>query len=217
LIGPQIPGPSWLHSLNAGLKLAVLAIASLLLFPVSEPAVLALALGFVLCGYASLGRRGFVALRGLKSLLPVLLFVYVAHVLLGTAESGLVVVLRLAALVLFAYLVTLTSRMDAVIDAVRPVFVPLRVLGLSEKRIALAIALVLRFVPVLAGLAGQLSDAHRARSGRPGRLKVVAPLCLQALNAADHVAEALAARGGADSEPVPGRVQQAGRSPVHDG
>lgn len=215
MIAPQIPGPSWLHSLNAGPKLLALAACSLLLFPVSDPRVLGGALLVVLGGYASLGRRGAAALAGLKSLLPVLLLVFAAHVFLGTAASGLVVVLRLTALILLAYLVSLTSRMDAVIDAIRPLFRPLHRIGLSDRRIALAIALVLRFVPVLAGLGGQLSDAHRARSGRPGRLKVVAPLCLQALNAADHVAEALAARGGAD--PDPGRTQNMERFLGHDG
>ncbi|SDU37472.1 energy-coupling factor transporter transmembrane protein EcfT [Stappia sp. ES.058] len=215
MIAPQIRGPSWLHDLSVRVKLAVLALSSVLLFPVADPFVLGICLTLVLALYASLGLRGFHALASLKTLLPVLLFIFVAHVLLVSRSTGTVVVLRLATLILLAYLVTLTSRMDAVIEALRPLLRPLRVIGLSETRVALAIALVLRFVPVLAGLGAQLSEAHRARSGRPGRFKVVAPLCLQALNAADHVAEALAARGGVD--PQPDNLAITGNRPRHDG
>jgi biotin transport system permease protein len=202
VIGGYIPGDSVLHRLPAGGKLLMLAFASLVLFPVNDPRLLCLALGAVLCLFPVLGRGGLHALRALKPLVAILAFVLALHALLGSFSLGLIVSLRLATLVLLATLVTVTTRMDSMMDALRPVLRPVAWFGLSERRLALAVALVVRFTPFIVDLGRQLQEAYRARSGRRGHVKLVAPLCLQALNAADHVAEALAARGGADPLPV---------------
>jgi biotin transport system permease protein len=68
---------------------------------------------------------------------------------------------------------------------------------LPAKPVAIAIALMIRFIPVMAERAARLSEAWRARSPRRTRVRLVAPLALGALDDADHVAEALRARGGA--------------------
>ena len=198
MIAVYLPGRTWMHALPARLKLLMLAIGSIVLFPVSEPVLLAFFLTGVLALVLSLGRSALTALGRLTALLPVLGVLLLFHFVLGTFESGLVAVLRLSTLLILAYLVSLTTRMDAMIDALAPLLIPLSWIGLSERRLAMAIALVLRFTPVLAALGLQLGAAYRARTGRSGRFKLVAPLCLQALNAADHVADAIAARGGID-------------------
>lgn len=197
MIGLYLETRSPLHLVPAGWKLLGLALASLALFPLDDPLVLLVCLAVSLSGYALLGRQGLSALAALRSLALILAFVLGLHALLGSVETGLLVSLRLATLFLLASLVTLTTRMDEMIDALRPVLRPAAWIGLSERRLALAIALVIRFTPVIVDMGSRLQEAHRARSGRKGHVKLVAPLCLQALNAADHVAEALAARGGA--------------------
>lgn len=216
MIGLYLEQRSPLHLVPAGWKLLGLALASLLLFPLRDPVVLLACLAGSLSGYALLGRQGLSALRALRPLAMVLAFVLGLHALLGSFETGLLVGLRLATLFLLASLVTLTTRMDEMIDALRPVLRPVAWVGLSERRLALAIALVIRFTPVIVDMGSRLQEAHRARSGRKGHVKLVAPLCLQALNAADHVAEALVARGGADPA-LSGEPEGAGRPDGQEG
>jgi biotin transport system permease protein len=72
----------------------------------------------------------------------------------------------------------------------------LRRLGLPTQILETAIPLVIRFSPVLIAKAGQLVEAWRARSRRRPGWQLVLPLSLAALDDADHVAEALRARGG---------------------
>lgn len=201
MIGLYLEQRSPLHRVPAGWKLLGLALASLALFPLGDPLVLLACLAASLSGYALLGRQGLSALQALRPLAMILGFVLGLHALLGSFETGLLVALRLATLFLLANLVTLTTRMDEMIDALRPVLRPVAWIGLPERRLALAIALVIRFTPVIVDMVHRLQEAHRARSGRKGHIKLVAPLCLQALNTADHVAEALAARGGAAPDP----------------
>jgi len=60
----------------------------------------------------------------------------------------------------------------------------------------IAVALVVRYTPVLMLKGEMLVQAWRARSNKKSHLRVVFPLCLVAIDDAEHVAEALAARGG---------------------
>ena len=74
---------------------------------------------------------------------------------------------------------------------------PLTRLGLPGDRIALAVALVIRFIPVLTERITLIRCAWSARSPRPPGWRLMVPAALAALDEAEHVAEALRARGGA--------------------
>ncbi|MCA1298368.1 CbiQ family ECF transporter T component [Stappia indica] len=202
MTGVYLEGRSWLHRLPAWVKLVCLAVMSMLLFPVTDLTLLAGALAGTLSIYASLGRSALAALTALRPVFFLLVCLLLFHLVLGSLATGLVMLLRLVCLVLLASIVSLTTRLDDMIDALAPVLRPAELVGLSRRRLALAIALVLRFAPQLAAAGGQLGAAYRARTGRRGGLRLVAPLALQALNTADHVAEAIAARGGVDPRPV---------------
>jgi biotin transport system permease protein len=88
----------------------------------------------------------------------------------------------------------LTTRFDALLATFASLMRPFARLGLPVERIALAMAMAVRFVPVLAARAGDLSRAWRARSPRRPRHRLLTPLALAALDEADHAAEALRAR-----------------------
>jgi biotin transport system permease protein len=63
--------------------------------------------------------------------------------------------------------------------------------------LALAFALVIRFIPVMLDHLTRITDAWSARSPRRPRWRVLVPATLAALDDADRAAEALRARGGA--------------------
>ena len=106
------------------------------------------------------------------------------------------VALKLLALVGLANLVTMTSRLDDIVAVVTNLFLPLRRLGLKPAAVALAFALVLRFIPALARKGGDMHDAWKCRSTRRVSWPVLIPMCLAALDDAEVVADALRARGG---------------------
>ncbi|MCB1367003.1 MAG: energy-coupling factor transporter transmembrane protein EcfT [Rhodobacteraceae bacterium] len=185
------------HRWPAGLKLAGLSAATFLMFLTDDPWLLLAALGGVVAVYAIGGWR-FLA-TGLRLLRPVWVFVVVVaawHLYTGDLAGGSAVVLRLLAAVGMANLVTMTTRLSDMIAVIRLLLAPLRRVGLSTGALEIAIALVIRFVPVLAQKGGNLAEAWRARSPRRAGWRIVAPLALMALDDAEHVAEALRARGG---------------------
>ncbi len=197
MLGLALPGPSWAHRLPAGAKLAALALAVLALLPVSRPLPLLLAGAGVAALHVTLGPRALAA--GARMLRPLLWFVGVIvlyHLATGEPLLGAVIALRILVLVGLANLVTLTTPLTEITAVAEWIFAPLRHLGINPRAPALAIALFLRFVPVLQARAGALSDAWRARSPRRAGPRILVPLVLGTLDDAEHVAEALRARGG---------------------
>src|SRR6056297_1033623 len=125
---------------------------------------------------------------------------------LCAATVGLVVLDSLAAMLLanaavaLANLVTMTSRFDDLVEVVMWGLAPLARLGVNTAPIGFAIVLVVRFIPVMLDKARLLIDAWRARSPRRPGWQVALPITLVAVDDAEHVAEALRARGGFDMD-----------------
>ena len=122
--------------------------------------------------------------------------ILVWHALTDDLARGAMLAARILATVALANLVTMTTRLEDLIAVVDTLLRPLERLGLRPGLIGFAIALVLRFTPVLLDKGRALAEAWRARSPRRAGWRVVIPLTLVTLDDAEHVAEALKARGG---------------------
>lgn len=205
MISGYLARDSVLHRLPAGAKLGGLAVLTLLLVPVTSPLVLIGALVVVLCVYLALGRDAVRRLAFLRTLLPLFLIIGVVHALANDWWSATGAVVRIVLMILLADLVTMTTTMQAMMDALAPVMRPLRVFGLDPRRLSLAVALVLRFVPVLLEAWRARGEAWRARTGRRVSFRLVAPFLAEALRMADQVAESLDARGFGRGGPGRGR------------
>lgn len=187
------------HRVPAAAKLAALSAATFGLFLTDDPRVMIAALAGTGALYAS-GGRLFIA-GGLRALRPLAFFVAVVllwHGWAGEPMQGLVISLRMGVAVGLANLVTMTTRLEDMTDVVIWLARPLRRLGLSPEVLGFAIALVIRFTPVLLDKGRKLAEAWRARSPRRANWRIALPLALLAIDDAEQVAEALRARGGLD-------------------
>ena len=206
MIAGYLPGRSLLHRTPAGVKLIALALLSILILPLTDPVVLAMALAAVLIVYASFGRRGLTRILEWRSLLPLLVIIFLLQIWAATPAVAVASVLRIAVMVLIADLVTLSTRLQDMMDALAVPMRPLARLGLDPARLSLAVALVLRFVPVLLASWRGREEAWRARSPRRPGLVLIGAFFSGALSTADQVAEALDARGfGAPPPDTPER------------
>lgn len=194
-LGLYRPGRSPLHRAPAWLKLLVLVVVGALSVLLDEPWQVGTALALVLLGYVVARVPLRVMLRQGRPLVWLLGGVAVFHVLVSGWERAVVVVGVLVALVLLAALVTLTTRTTDLVDVLVGCLRPLRVVGVDAERVGLLLALAIRSVPVVVGLASEVRDAQRARglSARPTAYAV--PLVIRSLRHADELGEALVARG----------------------
>jgi biotin transport system permease protein len=187
-----------LRRATAGAKLLALALGTTALFLTSGVWIAAAALAGVVALHLVGDPRALpFALRRLWPLWPFALVAVLWHLWRGTPVEGAGVLLRMAAAVMAANLVTMTTRLDDMIAALTRALSSLRPL-IPPRRLALALALAIRFVPDLMQSAARLAEAWRARSPRRPFHRLLPPLTLAAIDTADHAAEALRARGGTD-------------------
>lgn len=188
--------PTWLHRVGAGTKLLGLALAGTALFTVSQPAVLAGAAAVVLAMLASLGRAARPATRTLVSIVVASALIVGFHWLAASPMIGIISALRLLSASVLGVMLTLTTRFDALLDAFEMALSPLAMLGLKTDKIALALGLMLRFTEHFFVQWRRLDDAHRARTGRAGGFRLLAPLTIRMLIVSRAVGDALTARSG---------------------
>lgn len=187
---------TWLHRWSAGRKLACMALLGTLLFLLSAPWALALAALACTLLWRSLGLATRVARRLMVSVLAAALLVAVFHLWMGRPDVAAVSALRLACASTLGVALTVSTRPTDLLLVLDALLAPLARLGLQPGRVSLQLALMLRFTEHFFVQWKRLDEAHRLRTGRPGGLRLIAPLTVQMLQRAQRVADALYARLG---------------------
>ena len=195
MIGGHLYPQTWLHHLSASLKLLALLVMTIFFVAQQYWLVFAFALGVVLAVYASLGRQALRRLLQLRALLPLLLIIYGLQLYTSGYNQAAVSAGRLLLMIMLADLVTMTTPMQMMLDTIAPLFKPFERFGVNARKMALAIALVIRFIPVLFDIWTRRREAWRARTSRRVPMLLIKLFLLDTLQMADHVAEALDARG----------------------
>jgi biotin transport system permease protein len=191
------PVEIWAHRLPAGTKLAALGVTTLGLFALSSPWPVAAAALAVAALYLSGGWQfARVSARLLRPLWPFVVIIAIWHLWQRDLTGGATIILRIITTVAAANLVTMTTRLSDIIAVIAWAARPLAVFGLQPRVLALAVALVIRFIPVMLLRVQTIAESFRARSARRASWRILVPALLAALDDAEFVAEALRARGG---------------------
>lgn len=183
------------HRWRAGAKLALLCVFCTVLTLTDTPLVPLLANGFLLSMAAIAG--GWFTRAVLSDLkFPAVIAVLIAawHIWMGTEQVGLTLAATLLACIAAATMLSRTTSPAEILSAVDTFLIGLRVPQKARRRLALAVALTIRFIPALNARGRLLIDAHRVRSPRRTGWRVLPPLALGALDEADKTAEALCVR-----------------------
>lgn len=187
---------TWLHRVPAAIKLIFFAVLGTLQFLLNSPAVLmGSALACCLL-FASLGRAIYPAR---KLVIPVLLaglLIVAFHAWMQQPMVGVVSALRLFSASLLGISLTLTTRSRDLLDVFERLLAPLQRVGIRSERLALQLAMMLRFTEHFFVVWKRLDDAHRVRTGKAGGFKILAPLTIKMLMSARRVADTLELRLG---------------------
>lgn len=187
---------TWLHAVPAAVKLLLFVVLGTAQYFFQNQAVLLASA--LLCGllFASLGRAVYPARKLVVSLVIAGLLLLGFHAYMGHPELGVVSGLRLLSASLLGIALTLTTHSSELLTVFERLLHPLQRLGLRTERFALQLAMMLRFTEHFFVLWKRLDDAHRVRTGKPGGLRLLAPLTIQMLQAARRVADTLELRLG---------------------
>ncbi|MBY6264139.1 energy-coupling factor transporter transmembrane protein EcfT [Azospirillum sp. 412522] len=197
MLGLYLHRESVIHRLPAGVKLGGLLLVTMVVLALPG-AWGALAAGFI--GAAALVTARLPAGRVLAELrTPVvmltLLFGFQSLLAGGGWEETAVAIARFAALILLATLVTLTTRVMDMVDLFEWLFGLLRPVGVNPAKMALMLALTIRFIPLLGDQVREVRMAQRARGVERNIAALFVPLLVKILTMADDLTAALEARG----------------------
>lgn len=198
------PGTSWLHRAPAGWKLVGVTVAMVLVVVFRAPTTMIVAALTVTALYLSAGFGPRTLWRQVRPLRWLVVGVIGLQVLVGGGaaaawRTGLVVAGTIVVAVAIAGLLTLTTQVSALLDTVERALRPAHRIGVDSERVALTLALTIRTIPVIGGLAEQIRDALRARGVTRSVRAYAVPLVVRSLRHADALGEALVARGVDDS------------------
>lgn len=214
MIGLFKPGNSWLHRLTPGWKfLGLLVLTTGLSL---TPSLLGL-LGWLVLTWglylsASLGWRP--AWTAFLSLSPFFVLIIAVQWLTLNWQAGVWLALIMYIAVLLAGLLTLTTRVSAMLELFERCLRPLSRLGVDTWKVSLVLALTIRSIPTVSRAVGISKDAWKARGlGRPG-YRIVTPVLVRLIRDSEAIGDAIAARGletdpalSADEHPFEGTTR----------
>ncbi|HJH32828.1 MAG TPA: energy-coupling factor transporter transmembrane protein EcfT [Methanosarcinaceae archaeon] len=218
LFRSYIPNSSPLHRLDPRTKLVSLMVISILVLQAFTFTGLGLfAAFFVLLAYLSgVGTGAF--LRSIRPMLMFFAFIFLMHLFLTEGEPifriglvhptfeglvlGTVITTRFVLLILFASLLTATTRPSMITNGIERMLrhIPLNRIGLSSFDIATMMSLAIYFVPVLMDNAHQVRYAQISRgldirhNMFRGVSTTITPMIRGSLHTADDLATAMESR-----------------------
>ena len=198
-----VPGESVLHRLGVGWKYLIVLAITLPGLLAGSPGVSLCLLGVAILVVAASGvaLRQALALPSGIWILATLMSTY--QVVFGAWASGIVIGANLLTALYAARILTITTPGAVLVDALVSFLGPLRHVGLDPERVGLAIAIMLRSIPVLLDCFDQVRQAARARGQERNLLLLVSPVVVRAVGFAQATGAALAARGLAEGSADP--------------
>ncbi len=189
------PGTSPLHRTTPTVKmLGLLVVATLLFINDSLPVTIAATLA-ILALYPIAHLTLFQAMAQIRPLLWIFALFFAVQWYFSGLELAAYVVLRLAALILLASLVTLTTKSSDMIDTMSRALRYLKPVGVNPEKVSLAISLTLRFIPVLAQITREVREAQKVRGLERSVIAVAMPMAIRAIKMADEISDAIDSRG----------------------
>lgn len=197
--GVYVPGTSPLHRLPPAVKFAALVVSVILVTVLpTRPWHAGAALAVVAGLYAVAAIPSLLALRQLAPALPLLGLLGAYLWWQNGHERALTVILGLVATLAAANLLTLTTTVEELLDALEASLAPLARFGVPVDDVSLAIALTVRLIPLMFATVDEVLDARKARGAGLSLTAFGTPVVIRSIKRAQGIGEALMARGAAD-------------------
>lgn len=200
LLGVYQPGHSLLHRMPAGAKIASLALISVVTVVWSSPWTTAMVLLLAAILLLVARARLWHVVRTLRGFAVVMTILIAYQVWQSGVERAFTVVVGLVSLILLATVLSVTTSVDEMLDAITRACEPLRPLRVSPEMVALAFSLMIRGIPTTLMIAAETRQAAKARGLERSPRALLTPMVIRVVAHAKATGEALHARGLGDQD-----------------
>ncbi|WP_254473292.1 energy-coupling factor transporter transmembrane protein EcfT [Bartonella sp. B1098] len=194
MIGLYIPRDTFIHRLSPGVKLLFLTVCGTFIIMVSSIPFLGLFLLFVALFYRVAKVPCSTVIKQFKSMGLLLVLLFVFQTIFSGWLTGVEVILRLVILFSLSSLVSFTTKVSDMVDAIEAGLQPFRCLGINPSKVSMVISMAVRFIPLLSEKFNEVYEAQQARGLNTNIVALAIPLIIRTIRMASEVAEALEAR-----------------------
>ena len=195
-LGVYVPGSTVIHRIPAGVKLLgliVFIIVVTVLF--RTPLTVGVAIAVTALGYVMARIRPRTAAGQILPAVPIVAFLGLFQWWQNDLTSALVIFGGLMCTIAAAALVTLTTTIAALMDALERGLAPFARFGLPVETISLAMSLTIRLIPLQFAAVKEVLDARAARGAGWSVSAFGVPVLVRSIRRARALGEALVARG----------------------
>lgn len=221
-LGQYFPGNSIIHRMDSRFKIVLDILYVIILFVANNYVSLAIAGIFILMAYAVSEIKPIMMLKGLKPLLPLILFTAILNLFFVKGEgeplidwwiftvysegisTAIFMIVRIVCLIIGMSLLTYTTSPIVLTDAIERLLSPLKKIKLPVHELAMMMTIALRFIPTLIEETDKIMSAQKARGasldtgGLMKRAKalipILIPLFVSAFKRANELAMAMECR-----------------------
>ena len=219
-LGQYFPGESWIHKLDARVKIIATLLYIIELFIVDNFLgflIAAVVLGILIA--ISKVPLSFI-IRGLKPILILLMFTFALNIFMVNGEviwswgflhitkegiqTAVFMAVRLILLIIGSSMLTLCTRPLSLTDGIERLLSPFKKIGLPAHEIAMMMTIALRFIPTLLDETEKIMKAQQARGAdfesgsliqrAKSLIPILVPLFVSAFRIAQELAMAMEAR-----------------------
>ena len=219
-LGQYFPGESWIHKLDARVKIIATLLYIIELFIVDNFLgflIAAVVLGILIA--ISKVPLSFI-IRGLKPILILLMFTFALNIFMVNGEviwswgflhitkegiqTAVFMAVRLILLIIGSSMLTLCTRPLSLTDGIERLLSPFKKIGLPAHEIAMMMTIALRFIPTLLDETNKIMKAQQARGAdfesgsliqrAKSLIPILVPLFVSAFRIAQELAMAMEAR-----------------------
>ena len=179
-IGQYFPGNSFVHKLDARIKLILTFVFIVVIFICKNFVSLSVVLGVLILGIIVSKIRISTILKGIKPILIIIVITSIMQVIYnkdGTmliswhfikiSTGGLLLAaftsLRISILIVASSMLTYTTSPTVLTDAIERIFSPLKVIKIDVHVLAMMMTIALRFIPILIEEIDKIMSAQKAR------------------------------------------------------
>ena len=220
-IGQYFPGKSFIHKLDPRIKIILTIAYIVTLFLVKEFIGFAISIVFLLVLYLVSKIPLKMILRGLKPVLPLILFTSVLNIFFVKGSTvlwqwgiftiswegirlAIFMSIRILALIAGSSLLTYTTSPIALTDGIERLLKPLKYIKFPVHELAMMMTIALRFIPTLLEETDKIMSAQKARGAdmesggifqrAKALIPILIPLFISAIRRAEELALAMECR-----------------------
>lgn len=199
-LGSFVFKPSFVHSLDARIKIFYVVAISTLIFSVKKFPDVLIFTAVIMFIIAIAKMEPNYLLENLKKFFPVFLFIILMYVIFSNDKiiEGIFVLWRFLWLILISLVLAYSTSPSDLTHAIEKISKPLKVFGVKPRNIALMITIAIRFIPVMFLRFERCREAMLARLADFRKLKIIKILIISLLEhmfaSASNLSDAMTAR-----------------------